>query len=190
MELFALSEYVRGAGQVVYRYLDRRVEDYAPSLKLFPRVQRQVRTARMTQASGVTRIDPVRRRVRSEIDAREVIAGRLDAVRRSLDQVAKQRGPALVAQWETAVATGAAGEQVVRGNQALTWETLMDAIEQVPLEFDENDQPTFRFVMGTAAGKRLRELPPMSSKQRARWKALIDRKREEFRARRRNRRLP
>jgi hypothetical protein len=125
--------------------------------------------------------------LRGEVDASAVVAWDLASIKRSLNRVAEQHASALVANWQAAVNAGVMGNSVVRGPKPLTWDAFMDAIEQLPIGFDDDGQPTFKVALGSEALRRLNQTP-ISPAQIARWNSLLERKREEFRARQRDRR--
>lgn len=186
--LFALPEYANAAGSVVSAYLDHRAVELAPSLKLIRPSPHPVRAIRFSDSSGTKRYEPSLEPLRGEIDGSVVVTGDLASIEQSLNLVAEQHARALVANWQGAVNAGVMGNSVVRGPTPLTWDAFMDAVEQTPIGFDADGDPTFRLAAGSEALRRLKQTP-MSPAQIARWKALLERKREEFRARQRDRRI-
>ena len=61
---------------------------------------------------------------------------------------------------------------------------------RVEIDFDDNGEPLMpSLVTNSAMVKRIQELPPPTPEQDAAWKAMMERKRREWNARRRRRRL-
>lgn len=191
MRLFRLDEYNEAAGRVVYRWIDRRSDELAPSLREFPRLEvEHVRTSRMTLPdASVARIQPVRQEDGGQLNIREAVAGRLDDLRASLNGVADRRARRMVAFWEEQQARGLLAGAVAKGSGPPSWDSVMDGLEELALTFDEAGEPNIKIVAGSAAAPLLNKLGPRDAGQEQRWKELMMRKKEEARARERHRRL-
>lgn len=87
----------------------------------------------------------------------------------------------------TTTATG----NVVDAGGALTYDTLLDALEKVHIsEFDEAGHPVgMTLLMNPATAQNLQALGPPTAEQDARYQAIIQRKREEADAGLRHRRI-
>jgi hypothetical protein len=182
---FAASEYNRVSARIIYAYLDARSSDFAPSLKFFPRVESDV--ARPSTVQGETgeavTIDPIRLRTAVIPDYAAIVTGSRATLQATLDDLARSRAQRLVAFWEANAerAPGAGG--IYPGLQPLTWDRLMDLMEGAAIGFDDDGNPTMRLAVGSAVPS----LGPQTPDQAQRFSALLDRKREEYRARRRRR---
>ncbi len=182
---FAASEYDRVSARIIYAYLDARSSDFAPSLRLFPRVESDaVRPSTVHGDTGeAVTIDPIRLRTAVIPDYAAIVAGSRDALQGTLDDLARSRAQQLVAFWQANAerAPGAGG--IYPGLQPLDWDGLMDVMEGAAIGFDDQGNPTMRLAVGTAVPS----LGAPTLVQAQRFNALLDRKREEYRARRRRR---
>jgi hypothetical protein len=191
MPLFRLDEYNDAARRQVYGWIQTRALELAPSLKLFPRIEvEHVRTSRVTLPDGrIERIEPVAREDSGQIDIREVVDGRFEQLRESFGAAASESARAQVAYWEGQVDRGLTPGTMVKVRRPVTWDSIMDALEGLAIGFDEAGEPTYGEILGQGAARTREGLPPRDAKQERRWQALMDRKRQEWRARQRNRRM-
>lgn len=189
--LFRLDEYNDAARVAIYEWIDRRVVEHAPSLRQFPRVTvEHVRTTRLTTAEGeVKRTPPRSRHDEGKMNIGEVVAGRFEQLRDTFDAAAIERAKALVAYWQEQVDRGLARGSISKATGPPSWEAMMDALEDLEFGFDEQGNPRFKAVAGTAAADLLDSLPPPTAEQKRRWDALMVRKKEAWLARQRHRRM-
>lgn len=184
--LFALREYDLAA-QVAFRAaMEDLLPVIAPALRAFRVVEVEaVPTAQVPiDPKAPLAIEPQHRETSIRFDAGRVVAGRLDAVFEPLLEAAEELARARLEYMRRALdATG----QFSKGT-GLTWDSVMDAVESMPLKFDEAGEPTFVF-WPPSAQQRYEALPPRDAAQEERWRELMNRKREEARARKRDRRL-
>jgi hypothetical protein len=68
------------------------------------------------------------------------------------------------------------------------WDAQLDMLESIEWHFDENGNHNIKFYCGTDAGKLVMENPP-TPEQGQKLEELISRKREEYYAKKRTRRL-
>jgi hypothetical protein len=191
MNLFALDEYNAATRLVVHRWIEARTDDLAPSLRQFPRLEvEQVRTARVTMPDGaVERVAPIRNEDGGQFNIREVVAGRFDDLRANFESVAERRAKLMVSFWQQWVERGLTEGSVTKASGPPTWDSLMDGLEKLALDFDADGEPKFKIVAGTGAAPLLERLGPRDAAQEARWQSLMARKKEERRARERQRRM-
>lgn len=70
-------------------------------------------------------------------------------------------------------------------------EGLLAALEKIDMRFDENGDPVLQMIVSPADEERVRaQMDALTPDQQRRFKQIIDRKREEYHASRRSRRLP
>lgn len=191
MSLFALDEYNDAARRVACRWIDARTYELAPSLRLFPRYEvEHVRTARVAMVDGtVERVEPARNQDGGQLDIREAVAGRLGDLQANLEAVAERRASGLVAFWQQQVERGLAEGSIARASGPPTWDSVMDALQTLDLDFSDDGHPRFEVVAGEGSAQLLAALGPRDATQEVRWQQLMARKKEERRARERNRHM-
>lgn len=191
MTLFRLDEYNEAARVAIYEWIDRRVLESAPSLRLFPRATvEHVRTTRFTTAEGeVIRSPPRSRHDEGKMDISEVVAGRFEQLQSTFDAAAIKRAKALVAHWQEQVDRGLAQGSISKASGPPSWDALMDALEDLEFGFDEAGNPRFKAVAGPAAADLLEALPAPTAEQQRRWEELMARKKEAWLARQRPRHM-
>jgi hypothetical protein len=189
--LFRLDDYNDAARVAVYKWIDRRVLEHAPSLQQFPRMTvEHVRPTRFTTTEGEVRRTPPRsRHDEGKMDIGEVVAGRFEQLQSTFDAAAINRAKAMVVYWQDQVDRGMAQGSISKATGPPSWEALMDALENLDFGFDEDGNPRFKAVAGTAAADLLEALPAPTVEQRQRWDALMARKKEAWLARQRHRRM-
>jgi hypothetical protein len=75
------------------------------------------------------------------------------------------------------------------GGKPFSWDAVLDELEMLEIEFDEKGRPNEpTIVCGPELAAKMRSLP-ITPEQNKRWAEIIARKREEFNARRRHRKL-
>lgn len=188
--LFALREYDLAA-QVAFRAaMEDLLPIIAPALKAFRVVEMEaVPTAQVPiDAQAPLAIEPEHRETSIRFNPERVVAGQLDAVFEPLLEAAEELARARLEYMRRTLETltDATG-QVTKGAE-ITWHSVMDVVESMPLKFDEAGEPTFTF-WPPSAQQRYEALLPRDAAEEKRWRELMDRKREEARARERDRRL-
>ena len=186
--LFAAPEYNTAAAALLHDHLEARTTDHAPSLALFPRVATEAPRPSLARHEGTepTTIEPIRIRTFIERDVSGAVHGDIARLRESFDDAARARASRLVEFWQAAVDEAPGVGMIHRGEQPLSWDSLMDAMEHMPIGFDADGKST----MGIVAGTQVPELGPRTRQQDARLTQLLERKRQEFDARRSRRLVP
>ncbi len=179
---FATTEYDRAAARLLHEYLETRTTDEAPSLALFPRIESETPRPSLVRGQGDQRatIAPIQLRTFVRSDVPGGIEGNAKGLRDALDDTARERAQRLVEFWQANVdkAPGAGG--IHKGARTLSWDSLMDEMENAAIGFDSDGNPTMRIV----AGRDAPELGSPTQEQQARMGQLLERKRQEFRDRR------
>ena len=120
---------------------------------------------------------------------RRAVEGDLSAVHAALLAEVRWLASARVAHMKRALNTlTEATGQVVRVGREMTWESIMTAVESMPIGFDDGGSPTFE-LWPPQAQMRYESLPARDADQERRWQQLMHDKQEEARARQRDRRL-
>jgi hypothetical protein len=191
MSLFRLEEYNRAAQRRIYEWINARTDHLAPSLRMFPTVEvEQVRPTRISTAEGeVHRIVPIERESEGKMNISAVVEGNFDQLRKTFDGAAQDRAKAMVAFWQKQADRGLLAGAVAKGKGPPSWGGIMDALEELEISFDDAGAPMFQAVGGPKAAAIFDSLPARTPAEEERWQALMARKQEEWRARKRNRRL-
>ncbi len=84
----------------------------------------------------------------------------------------------------------AAGTASDAGGKPFSFEMFLDGIEKIDLPFDEKGNPELpTLVVGPELGNQIRAMQPWTPEQRKAFDDVIERKRKEYNARRRDRKL-
>jgi hypothetical protein len=84
----------------------------------------------------------------------------------------------------------AAGTSADAGGRPFSFELYLEGLERIELQFDRAGKPIMpTLVMHPSMAEQLRSMPPMTPEQQRALDELIERKRTEFNARRRHRKL-
>jgi hypothetical protein len=127
--------------------------------------------------------------VRSEfsLTASEILEGDATVLGAKLDDLADQYVAALMPQVFEAIgaATEAVGTVIDAGGQPLSAGLFIEMLEKMEVEFDDNGQIQLQMVIGPNT-----KIPTPSEEDQRRIDEVIERKRQEFFAKRRSRQLP
>jgi len=85
--------------------------------------------------------------------------------------------------------TDAAGTTVDADGRPLSHELVLELLETMEIDFDTEGNAELALVGNSDMVRRLQALPPMTPEQEAAFDGLMARKRREFEARQRERRL-
>lgn len=189
--VFALPEYERQAALAFREALEALVLAFAPALRAFEvREAETVPTSRVrTPSGGAIEFAPVRNTQTISFEPGAVIDGDLAAVHDAASKTAIRMAEvrlAFMREYLEALTEGMG--QVVRVDREMSWEGVMRVIEAAPIGFDDAGAPTFA-IWPPAAQTRYDNLGARTPEQEARWQELMSVKREEHRARQRDRRL-
>ncbi len=84
----------------------------------------------------------------------------------------------------------AAGTTSDAGGKPLSFEVLLSGLAKIDISFDKEGKPELpTLVVGPELGKQIRALPPPTPEQQKTMNDLIEKKRKEYNARRRDRKL-
>jgi hypothetical protein len=84
----------------------------------------------------------------------------------------------------------AAGTATDLGGRPVSYELWLEMVQKIDIDFDDQGNPDLpALVVGPDVAEQLKALPPPTKEQRAAMDALIEIKRKEHNARRRNRKL-
>lgn len=190
---FALPEYEAAARSTAFVAVDALARVSHPLLAQIPRsAVAIVRPTRMTVEDGASlRLSPIPVRAELEIDIRRVAAGQLEDVVVALAHVADQEAVALLSGFFEGLnaVTDAAGTTVDAHGRTLSHELVLELLEKMEIDFDTDGRAQLALAGNSDMVRKLQALPPMTPQQDAAFEALMARKRHEFAARQRTRRL-
>jgi len=84
----------------------------------------------------------------------------------------------------------AAGTSTTLGGTPISFEALLEAFAKMDIDFDDQGKPDMpTLIMGPEIAKQVQALPPPTREQELALADLIERKRKEYNARRRDRKL-
>lgn len=193
-QLFALTDYEDAFRRVMGDTINALMRANDPVLGMIPEETREhIEISRNTFASGeVVDGPPMEVPMRLEIQNIDVVSGNVDGLLASLNAAAAEGASILVRQVFDRIGrlTAAAGTSVDAKGQPLSWDLLLTALERIEIDFDERGRPIWpTLVMHPDMFLKLKALPPPDQAQEGQLADLLKRKREEFDARQRRRRL-
>jgi len=118
----------------------------------------------------------------------EIISGDFEGIIVSMSRIAVE----LEAQISQAMIAHITEESARSGNvvsSELSYDSIIDTLENVELSFDESGNPNLSFVAAPEAIQKIKELGNPSAEQQKRFDDIIAKRRSEWDARRRDRRL-
>jgi hypothetical protein len=149
-------------------------------------------TSRVSDGTGrELEIPPAEEVVELSVDYAPVVEGNLSALLAALDAAAEMQERAMAATLFSGITqiTEYTGNQVDAGGRPISWDLITDGLEKMEISFDENDQMDLTIVMHPDTLKKLEDLGPPTPEQEARHNAVMAVKLEEWKARKRQRRL-
>lgn len=195
MLLFKVNEYAQAEERFVHDTLDALSRARGGVLAAIPREPspRSDTTQVTTEEGNTVQFEPVEIRAPIRIDWDAIIAGRIEPLLASLDEAAAHHHEELskffFSNMDTL--TAATGNQVDASGKSF-FEYMYEMFEKVELSFEPDGRISrgFTFVVHPDTFEAMRKKEAeMTADERQRLDALIDRKREEYFARRRSRRL-
>ena len=141
-------------------------------------------------AVGFTR--GIETRFRFVLDVRALIETDLDAWATMVHDAAEEGLSVVMPQFFAGLdeASQRAGTNVDARGKPFSWDTFLDGIEAVEIDFDDEGKPKMpTLVVSPNNLERIKALPPLDEAQNARFKLIIEKQKAAFDARRRVRRL-
>jgi len=125
-----------------------------------------------------------------EFNASEIIAGDMDSVYQAIDSAAEQNVDQTMPYFFSQMSdiSEAVGTTVDAGGIPMSWDLVNELLERIEIPFDHDGNPSIpALVLSPETAARIPTITP--DQQRVRDE-IIERKRQDFLARRRTRRLP
>jgi hypothetical protein len=121
----------------------------------------------------------------------DAISGRTEAVVEAINDAAENFLKTLMPQIfeQLSRLSAAAGTRMDAKGQPLTWALIFQVFERMEIDFDKDGKPTIGMMVGPETYQQILNLPPRTHEENQAWNALLERKRAEFNARQRRRKL-
>lgn len=189
MKLFELPEYESSFREFMNKINEVLVSDKDPLLSEVPRRKvSRLYIGRNSHADGGIHNSPVMPITSTfQLTAAEIVECDGVALGRRLDAFAEEYLASLMPQFFGAMnaAIESAGNSTDAGGKPLSADMLVDVLERMELDFDEDGNVHLQLIANP-----LTALPEFTKEAQERIDSVIQRKREEFLARRRSRKLP
>ncbi len=195
LSLFALPEYDVALKRFIHTSLHVLMREKDPVLKMIPTERREnVTTTQNTMASEqVVTGQPLLTDMRFEINNTDVLEGNVDGFLASIDAAAEDGLKKLMPQifGRIGALAEAAGTASNAGGQPISHELVLAQYEKMEIDFDDRGNPILPTMVGSPEMVEVyKRLGEPSAEIEERFQKMIARKREEFNARRRSRKLP
>ena len=191
--LFALPSYSLAALRHAKRAVDELARTGSPLLsQIRTEEMENVPTTFLTGEDGrELELHPLGARVSLEMPIERIVAGDLGEVLVSLEGAAAEQRTAMTELLLSSLTqiTELTGNQLDAAGRPMSWDLITDALEMLEIEFDDEGKMNLSLVMSPSNVRRLEELGPPTAEQKARHEAMLERKRHEWLARQRTRRL-
>ena len=182
----AFTDFFREAADAVARALD-------PLLSQI-RVQEveHVGTSRVSGEERTVELPPVEAKLELSFEAEDLIEGRVSGILAVIHDAADQHVRQVMPHIFESIGriTDATGNKIDAGGRPFSPELLLEALEKIEWSFDEDGEPIMpTLVMSPDMAEKVSQLPPLTPEQEQAFADLKERKRAEYRARRRHRKL-
>jgi hypothetical protein len=193
--LFLLPEYEYAQYKFVYEGVKRLMEAKDALWASIPKAEsvEAVPITQNTMPSGeVVQNEPVNVEAQFMYKYADIRSCNTDELAAQMDAAADQNLSAIMPHlFEMMRRTSeAAGTATHTGGKPFSFELFLAGLEKIDISFDEEGKPELpTLVVGPELGKQIRALPPPTSEQQKTMDDLIEKKRKEYNARRRDRKL-
>lgn len=191
---FLLPEYDVALKRFIHAALHALMRQKDAVLGMIPTERSEnVTTTQNTMPSGeVVKGEPLLMDMRFEINTSDVLDGNVDGFLASIDAAAEDGLKQLMPQifGRIGALAEAAGTASHAGGQPISHELVLAQYEKMDIEFDDSGNPILPTMVGSPGMiEAYKRLGPPAADIEERFQKIIARKREEFNARRRSRKL-
>jgi len=192
---FALPEYALALVKFVHYGVGRLMEAKDQVWAMIPRAEptEAVPTTQNTMPSGeVVQNPPVTLEAKFVLRYYDIRSSSADALAEQMDSAADQNLSVVMPHFfdilrRTSQAAGTASDA---GGKPFSFELFLASLEKIDISFDDSGKPELpTLVVGPELAKQIQAMPPITAEQRKLVDELIERKRKEHYARRRDRKL-
>jgi hypothetical protein len=191
--LFALPEYEDAFAEFVHTAVHELMRRRDPLLsRIRVDFSEEIHTSQNTMPSGeVVETKPFKIPMQMGIELDDAIASRSDGLIEAINAAAedglKTGMPQIFQQLDRVCE--AAGTTTDAGGQPLSRALILQALEKMEIEFDKDGKAKIGVVVGPETYKQFQNLPPPTPEEVQAMNELLERKRTEFYARQRHRKL-
>jgi len=192
---FALPEYTLALVRFVHEGVGRLMEAKDQVWAMIPRGESTevVPTTQNTMPSGeVVHNPPVTLEAKFVLRYDDIRSSSADALAEQMDSAADQNLSVVMPHFFDILArtSQAAGTASDAGGKPFSFELFLASLEKIDISFDDSGKPELpTMIVGPEIAKQIQAMPPITAEQRSLLDELIERKRKEHNARRRNRKL-
>jgi hypothetical protein len=124
-------------------------------------------------------------------DRMEAIEGKRELLLATIDELASKLVSSLMSYMFQSISNvcESTGNKI-KAKGGISYEHILEMIEKVDVEIDETGQPTTTIVMSPEMAKEFQKLGPPTPEMEERAKQITEKKRKEYNARKRSRKLP
>jgi len=191
--LFALPEYNDAFADFVHISVHELMRRKDPLLsKIRVDYSEEIHAAQNTMPSGeVVETRPFKVPMLVTIEIDDAIAGRSERLTEAINNAAEEGLKIGMPQIfeQLGRLSAAAGTAKDAKGHPLSWALILQTLEKMEIEFDKDGKPTLEMIVAPDVYKQLLNLPPRTSEENRAWNELLERKRAEFNARQRRRKL-
>ena len=190
--LFNLPEYEDAFSHFVHRAINELIHRKDPVLREIPAsFSDEINTTQNTMPSGeVVENKPFGFRMPFGIEFDEVMKGHSDKLLKAIDDAAEEGLKALMPEFFNQLSrlSTAAGTSLDAQGTPLTWAMILQSLEKLEIDFDENGRAKLGMIVHPDTHQQLLNVP-FTEKDHQALEDLLKRKKMEFDARRRCRKL-
>ncbi len=192
---FALPEYTRALVKFVHEGVGRLMEAKDAVWAMIPRAEptETIPITQNTMPSGeVVQNNPVVMEAKFEFTYEDFCSCNIDELAVQMDSAADQNLSVVMPHFFNVLSRSsqAAGTVFEAGGRPFSFEVFLESLQKMNMEFDKDGKPEFpKLIVNPELAKQIQALPPITSEQQKLLDDLVDRKRKEFNARRRDRNL-
>lgn len=192
---FSLPEYSYAAGKFVHMGVRRLMEAKDEVWAMIPRAEpgETVPITQNTMPSGeVVQNNPVVAEAKFIFTYEHISRCDVDELAVQMDNAADQNLSVVMPHFFDILGrtSQAAGTALDCGGKPFSFELYLESLEKIDLQFDENGNPEWpALIVGPQMAEYLNSLPPFTPEQQRLLDDLIETKRKEYNARKRNRNL-
>lgn len=191
--LFSLPEYADAASASVHRAIHDLTRARSPLLsRIRSEPAESIPVSRLSDRQGnELELEAVPVRIEFAVDIEPLTRGDFGPLLDALDSAAEQQEAAVSKHLFASMSeiTDLTGNKVDAGGKPISWDLIIDALEKMEIPFDEDGKMSLSIVMNPRDAARLEQIGPPTPAQQARHDAVLERKRAEWLAKKRQRRL-
>jgi hypothetical protein len=194
LQLFSLPEYHQAFERFSWQAMVELMKRKSPVLGMIQsEITEHVPSVRNTLPSGkIIESQPLELKMEFSVEVQDAIHGQVESTIVAIDHAAEQAVKSVMEHfyaYHTRLCE-AAGTKTDAKGQPISHDLMLASLEKVDIEFDQDGNALFpTMVMHPSMAEQLRRLPPPTENQIKAFNDLIERKRNDYASRRRDRQL-